>query len=431
MRYRLLKSSVLGAPPDFSQPYTVIGAGIAGLLMGFHLKRAGAKVTILERAARVGGMLGSHHLKNGLAEQAANGFLWCPEMQALADALGLEILAPNDEHKARYLLRDRQLRKFPLRVFESLEMMGRMLFPHRPAPATLGAFGQAYGGWAFSRQLLAPAFAGIYGADIEQLSLPGAGGLIAQIMNHSSWLPLGIWRYRKATKSGSKMRPGTHSFKGGMGELVGKLFDYIKEDIVLNVKELEVDKMEGRIVFSTPAYVTSAFFKNELHQRLAAVTYLPLISLTLIVERAALRRFKPGFGCLIPRSEGLSILGVLFNHCIFEERVKEEDLVSLTCILRDDSEALTWINSPDWSLLELVCRDLDELFGLAAQPLESRIFRWPKALPLYSPALYESWFEIDKWLKKDHPHCNLFANYTGQIAIRGMCQAAAAYTAPT
>ena len=122
--------------------------------------------------------------------------------------------------------------------------------------------------------------------------------------------------------------------------------------------------------------------------------------------------------------EGLTIIGVLFNSCIFQHRVFEEDLISLTCMIRDDSENKQIIHSSDKDITNLIVNDLNKIFGKVDAPLETKITRWEKGFPLYSPNLYESWFEMDKILKDKYPNRNLFCNYTGDISIRAMSQAA-------
>jgi len=103
--------------------------------------------------------------------------------------------------------------------------------------------------------------------------------------------------------------------------------------------------------------------------------------------------------------------------------VTDEKLASLTCIMRDFDDIL--LKKTDKDLLNIVVNDLQKLFGLQNDFLEYHIYRWPKGIPLYSPALQDSRFEIQELLQKDFPNIRLFGNYTGQISVRGMCQEAA------
>ena len=125
---------------------------------------------------------------------------------------------------------------------------------------------------------------------------------------------------------------------------------------------------------------------------------------------------------MIPRKEGLNILGILFNSCIFDHRVKNDDLISLTCLLRDDSANKEWLDEDDNQLKMLIIKDLNILFGVKQNPLEVVITKWENGIPLYSPTLYGSWFSMDEILKKQFPNRNLFGNYTGEISVRALAQ---------
>ncbi|MEM9848440.1 MAG: hypothetical protein AAF847_11160, partial [Bacteroidota bacterium] len=164
-------------------------------------------------------------------------------------------------------------------------------------------------------------------------------------------------------------------------------------------------------------------FDGRLATLLNQVKYNAMISSTLFFRKSDIEKFKPGFGCLIPPNEGLTIIGVLFNSSIFKHRVFEDDLISLTCMIRDDTEQKELIFSSDAALEALIVKDLSQIFGKVERPLKTVVTRWERGFPVYSPSLYESWFEIDTILKTQYPNRNLFCNYTGDISIRAMSQA--------
>lgn len=427
MKYQILDHSFLGKEIDGKSKYTIVGGGIAGLIIGFFLKQAGINFELLESSDRVGGMLDSHHSRFGTAEQAANGFIWCEEIEAVCRELDLPILTPDEASKARFLVRNKKLHRFPLNPLEAMVGLGRGLSPHWQKIETIADFGQVYFGKGFTQQILEPAFAGIYGADIRQLSFAGALSPLAKIMNQSAHLPLAIWKNkRKEAKENNqtkqKKQSGTHSFEGGMGALTQRLAEHLQENIRYGVNGLTAKDRKEKVVICTPAPVASQFFDGKIADLLKAIKYTPIITTTLVFKKSDLKRFKPGFGCLIPRSEGLQILGVLFNSYIFPNRVKENDLVSLTCIMRDDSPDLAEFNLLDIDLKNKIVKELNVLFEVEGNPVDYHIFRWPQGIPLYSPAMYQSLFEINDLLKKEYPNRNLFGNYTGEISIRGMFQ---------
>ncbi len=428
-KYKILATSFLGKPIDPKATHVIIGGGIAGLFMGYCLKQLGVKFEIIENKTKAGGILGSQKIAHGTVEQAANGFLWSPAMQALCDGLALDILPPKATANARYLVRDKQLRKFPLTVLESLAAVGKLWVSPSQPMETIYDFGIEYLGKAMANQLLEPAFAGIYGADIKKLSFPGALTPLAKILNRSDNLAWALWKHRRAQKKETipakgKAKRGTHSFKNGMGELVTRLTEYLSSEIVYEQNGLDWINTKEQLILCTPAYVSQHFFDadTDIAKSLGAVSYTPIVSVSLIFKKSQLKNFKPGFGCLIPRSEGLNILGTLFNSCIFDHRVAHEELLSLTCIIRDDSPNLAYFQQTDAEVTDWVVAELDQLFGISGAPESATIFKWQKGIPLYTPELYHNWFDWDRSLKENYPRRNLFGNYTGEISIRGMCE---------
>ncbi len=425
MKYRILENSFLGNPPDKDKTYIIIGAGVAGLMTGYFFKKAGISFKIIEKTDRAGGLLQSHQLKNGIAEQAANGFLWNREIEQMAQDLGLELITPNKEASGRFLVRDRELFRYPLSMSETLSLIGGLFVAHNNTFETIEEFGKKQFGDAIANQMLEPAFAGIYGASISQLSFPGAMTKVANVLNSGNRLPMALIRSRgerSREDSTGKGGSGTHSFKNGIGELTIKLAEYLKENILYNTDGLQFNTPDNHLIITAPAYVAKDFFTGEVHDILNAVQYLPLHTSTFIFKKSDFKTFKEGFGCLIPRNEDLPTLGVLFNSCIFPNRVvDEEEHISLTCMLRDEEDVL-YSKMTDEEIKDIHCSDLNELFGLEAAPIEYKVFKWENAIPLYSPELYNNWFTLNYFLKNKYPNINLFGNYTGEIAIRGMAQ---------
>ncbi len=423
MRYPILENSFLGNKIRKEEAYTIIGAGISGLFCGFYLKKAGIKFRIVEQANHAGGLLGTKILNYGIAEKAANGFLWCKELAEICDTLKLEILPPRTDAKARYLVRNKQLRKFPLNPIEAVGVAGRIMTAHPAEVETIADFGQQYLGNAMTNQILEPAIAGIYGCKITELSFPGALTMLAKILNQSNWLPSAIWKNRSQKNNdqkNNKIAKGTFGFKGGMQVLVNGLTNYLQDDIEYNFDGTLLADSADHCIVTTPAYVSSTFFDGELKKMLSGIEYIPMITTTLIFKKSQFEKLKPGFGCLIPRSEGLNTLGVLFNSYIFDHRVVMDDMISLTCMMGDESENGDVISASDQDIITILLKDLNVLFKLTDEPLDFHVFRWPKAIPKYTPQLYKSWFRMDEILKQQFPNRNLFGNYTGEISIRGM-----------
>ena len=396
MNYQIQPTSILGTPISKGKTYTIIGAGISGLIGGFYLKKANIPFKIFEKSDKVGGVLQSQQTNYGLVERAANGFIWCPEMQYLCDELNLEILSPRQEAKARYMVKNHQLRKIPFSLLDGFRMAGAFLKSHPKPFTTLEDFGNYFFGKKITQQVVAPAFAGIYGAKLEHLSFPGAMRKIADGFNETNYLRGAFKKmHNNGTPAEKKKRSaGTHSFKKGMGELTARLADFLKDDIEYNVDGIVQKDSSENLIITVPAHQAQFFFDGKMAEMLRQVKYTSMISATGFFQKSAIEKFKPGFGCLIPRNEGITILGVLFNSCIFDHRVQDDDLISLTCMMRDDTNDQTLINSTDKALEELIINDLGKLFGQVEAPEELVVSRWENGIPLYSPELYLSLIHI-------------------------------------
>lgn len=425
-QYRFLDSSLLGSPLK-NEHTIVVGAGIAGLFLGYYLKKSGIPFKIYEKSHRPGGLLGSQKCTYGIAEQAANGFLWCQPIVDLCADLGIELLQANGAESARYLVRNRQLHKMPLSFPELSKAVKNAVLPKnrdKNKVQTLRDFGETYFSSSFTNHILEPAMLGIYNGLASELSFPGTMKSIAELLNENKSLVFGGMKKSLFGKKNPNKIGGTLSFKNGVQELVDALADFLKGDIEYDSIPDKEFVQKNNSVLCVPAYVAKDYVDGTLHDLLAQIEYSKNISITSFVKKTDLERFKPGFGCLISRADKMRILGVLFNSCIFGNRVVDKELVSLTCITRDFDGSLFALNDAD--LLKLVNEDLDILLGLKAAPLEQVLFRWERGIPIYTPALYENWFVMDDLLKKDYQNLRLFGNYTGQISIRGMCEMAAA-----
>ena len=89
----------------------------------------------------------------------------------------------------------------------------------------------------------------------------------------------------------------------------------------------------------------------------------------------------PGFGFLVPRSEGTRMLACTFVHNKFPHRAPEAKGI-LRCFLggaRDEAVlALT-----DDEMLETVRRELSDIVKLDARPMFARVYRWRGAMAQY------------------------------------------------
>ncbi|MDD3267337.1 MAG: protoporphyrinogen oxidase, partial [Burkholderiales bacterium] len=105
----------------------IVGGGLSGLASAYYLQQESKKqgkpiqITIIEKEARVGGKIWSHHQDGYLYETGANGFLTNkPSTLELCKSLNLEkkLLVSNDNARKRFVVSDGKLHKLPHGLLE-------------------------------------------------------------------------------------------------------------------------------------------------------------------------------------------------------------------------------------------------------------------------------------------------------------------------
>lgn len=421
-KYIILENSVLGRKLDISQKVTILGGGIAGLFMGYYLKKNGFDFEIIEKENRTGGVLKTFQGEFGLIENAAVSFRWGKEITELCEDLNLEILKANDTSYKRYFFINGQFKRFPLTSFETSKTVYKLFFSKTKYPKSLYEFGKNHLGAEATNNFLEPAFQGIYGASSDLLSFPAVLPEIAKNFNNSSSMLKYIYTVLSEKKDPNSLKKPL-GFQNGMQDLVSSLHHYLKDHIKLNTTLKQEDFVDDKqIILCVPAYIAATYFKNDLNTLLKEVEYSSILSATIFINKNSLKNLKPGFGCLVPRKEGLNTMGVIYNDHVFQRKRDSRIISSLTLILRDEKKEL--VNKNKSYLENLLYEEMKTLYGFEGTFLDSKIIKWERGLPLYSDQLYKSWFEINDFLKEHQPNIRLFSNYTGNISIRGMCTAA-------
>jgi oxygen-dependent protoporphyrinogen oxidase len=385
---------------------TIVGAGISGLLMGYALKRKGYQVTIHEKTNRCGGLIETKQTPYGIVETAAHSILVNQSVKSLLDELGVEVIGVNPDSKARYIYRKGKMRRMPLNFLEIIQTLFRFFSkPKLTKPLsdlTLSEWGNAYLGHAATEYLLAPFTTGVFACHPKELNTQ---------LSFPKLLPtnpqLSLFQHLRSLRKNSKSDRGQMMvFKNGTEELIHKLEAKLKDNIVFNSAVHDLNSIEGNLVLSVPA---------------SDLQYSPLITATVFMPLSAFPKKAPkGVGVLIPRGEGLRILGVLFNSSAFDGRCTNSDHTSLTVMIGGTSDPEA-IHLPESEIKAIIESDLKTLFKTTQSPSQITITKWSKAIPIYSSHLFKYITHLDKEYCKT-PGKVVFTNFSGQVSIRGMIE---------
>ena len=120
-----------------------------------------------------------------------------------------------------------------------------------------------------------------------------------------------------------------------------------------------------------------------LASNLLDITYSSSVTVTLGYYKDQLAKLPPGFGFLVPRSEGTRMLACTFVHNKFPHRAPDDKGI-LRCFLggaRDEAV----LGLTDEEMLETVHRELRDIVKLDARPIFARVYRWREAMAQYEP----------------------------------------------
>jgi protoporphyrinogen/coproporphyrinogen III oxidase len=98
-------------------------------------------------------------------------------------------------------------------------------------------------------------------------------------------------------------------------------------------------------------------------------------------ESSGSAKVLPGSGVLVPRGQGHLITAATFTSTKWPRSANPGEIVVRASAGRHGDERALLLD--DDALVAAVCRDLSEILGITAAPLEHRIERWPDSFPQY------------------------------------------------
>ena len=90
----------------------------------------------------------------------------------------------------------------------------------------------------------------------------------------------------------------------------------------------------------------------------------------------------PGFGFLVPHSEGKRLLAATFVHNKFSDRAPA-DRALIRCFLGGSRDQQI-LQSSDEEIVRIVREELQQILSLVAEPLFSRVYKWNAAMAQYT-----------------------------------------------
>lgn len=362
----------------------VVGAGITGLSCAWWLHKLGFDTVVLESGPRVGGVIRTERVNDYLVEWGPNSFLPTPESFKLLDAAQLtsELLTA-DPRAPRYISVDRRLRKVPFGPMSAsglVRMLGEPFVRSRSfEDETVGDFFRRRVGQEAHDRLVAPFVTGVFAGDTQQLSVAAVFPRIVEMERNYGSLTMGMLRSRKKKQA----RSGHLStFAAGMETLPKRLARDL--NIQLNVANARVGREAQAVVIAVPAHRAREILEPQepmLARLMESVDYSPIVIAATSLPNDVFERPLRGFGFLVPRSEGMHVLGTIFSSTLFPDRAPRGRTL-LTSFIGGtfEPETLDW---PDGRVWEVVCPELKQVLRTPIQPEPVVLVRHRRAIPQF------------------------------------------------
>jgi oxygen-dependent protoporphyrinogen oxidase len=439
----------------------IIGGGISGLTAAFALeapRRAGAvDYTLFESSPQLGGVLRTERTHDCIVEAGPDSFItekpWAADLCRTL-GLGDQLIGSNDADRKTYILvngclvpmPDGLMFMVPTKILPTgfsplfswatkLRMAQELFHPPRTADTdeSVASLVERHYGAEMVDRLADPLLSGIYGGEAASLSVRAVLPRFAEMERNHGSLGRAMLATRKKMPRAAYQAPAPTftSLKKGMQQLVDNLINHLNPPSLLT--STTVHSVEPRtggwsvgvypkgrtdlksdhfnaLILAVPTHAAAQLLSNsnpELSSELAAIAYTSSITIALGYGRDVRQALPPGFGFLVPRSEGKQLLAATFVHNKFPHRAPE-DRALLRCFFAGSSAEKVWQLTDD-AIIAIVRNELQQILGLRATPLFARVYKWKSAMAQYAVGHLDRLDRIDR-LRRQLPSLALAGN---------------------
>ena len=418
----------------------VIGAGIAGLSLGYFLQKKNLRFKIFESKNTVGGNINSTIYKDFLCENGPNTVLLNNQIfEELIKDLGLscDIVYSNKSSNKRYIIKGQKMVLVPnsfisflktelISNFEKLKILKDLFVKNDYRDISVEEFITKRFGKGFHDNLIEPFLKGIYAGNTKKMS--------------SKYSLKKFWDFQLKYKSiiigflfsSTKYKSKIIYFKNGFSQLIKSLNKKIDQNIKLKTKIESVEKKEDyyivktckneeyiceKIYFALPAYSISKIkFLNIKVPRFDDVIYNPIDVIHLGFRKEDANNKIKGFGALTRKIDKKIFLGILFNSEIFPNICSSKNHLITVLVGGDDQNEI--IKTPAEKSLEEIKNEMSNIFDIKKFLFEKH-FRWEDGVPSFNLKHEDLIREIND-LRKIEPNLHFAGNFINGVSV-GEC----------
>lgn len=425
----------------------VVGGGLAGLAAALDLAEAGVEVTVVEAAPHLGGKVAGDTIDGHDLDLGADHFStlqpWGLELCRRVGIIG-HLTSP--EAGPPHLWMGGRLRPLPAPALaglpQSLGVIRRspvlsaaarvraLAEPFLPptaidASTTVSHLVRHRLGPQVDAHMVEPVLAARTAWDTESLGVEAAVPALAEVAGHGGSLIRSLRRRELGHTDGS---PPVLSPRKGMTDLVaataarlGRLRVELRTGQMTEAVEPRATgvAVDGRtydaVVLATPAHVTRRLIElsaPESATGLAAIDHASVATLVLDYPSGSVRQPLGGSGFVTRRGDGLLVNACWFESERWPHRARPGRVSFRVVVGRAGDER--HLDMGDAEIVARVHDELARILGIGEPPSDTRLARWPAAMPCFGPDHHRLVASIDKELTDRIPGAVLAgATYRG------------------
>lgn len=380
----------------------IIGAGVAGLMLGYHLKKLNIPFTIYEKENFIGGKINTTNTSHGMVETAANAIMANHEVIQVLNSLNIPWISAQKKLK-RLLWTSKGVISSPFSItflFKLIFGLFKKISIKQRDELTIADFFTPWLGQTFVDEIISTGLKGIYADSAENILLSSIWPKFMQGDRYYHFI-LHLITQKKQNKN-----YGSISFEYGMQQFITSLKDHLKGQIKTNASFTEFNPQNFTLI-CTDSHDAAQLLKmkhQNLSSELTQFEYRAVSSTTLFIKKP-IAQLDRAFGILFSNNASVSFhsYGILNNSAIFSNRTNGE-CYSYTFIANGETQ-LTQIED-----------DLHK-FELHAEVLYQQTTQWQRAIPCYNLQRKKL---IEKIYSIMPSNIGLFASYTNGVSLRHM-----------
>ncbi|MBI3786320.1 MAG: protoporphyrinogen oxidase [Deltaproteobacteria bacterium] len=446
----------------------VVGGGIAGLAAAHRLVELGreqqkpVRLTLLEAGRRLGGSIGTEQVNGFVIEAGPDSFISeKPWALKLCERIGFtdRLVRTKDGNRRTYVVHDGRLHALPdgflllaptqflplltTRLFTwpgKLRMGLDLLLPRgqKKSDESLRSFVTRRLGREALERVAQPLVGGIYTADPDDLSLAATMPRFLEMERTSRSIIWSMWSAQRRVPAAGRATSGARwslfvSAADGMQSLVDALALRLPQGAVQLNRSLVGLQRDGArwrlgladgetidadaVVLATPAHQTARCVETvdaSLSEELRGIPYASSATVSLAYRNDQIPRPLDGFGFVVPLIEARSIVACTYSSMKYPGRAPDGHVLMRAFV--GGALQSEMFDQDDATMAASVRRELNELLGITAEPVLSRIHRHRGAMPQYRVGHLDRMSRIDRILT-GHPGFALAGNAYRGVGI--------------